>query len=325
MYLITRCMMFPITRAIKFMNNLLPDRYPNRDFFVADIFDALPKDDIGSMEHPIFSLSTTPDMSMRVYEHNGNTIKVKPSMTGIATIWDKDILIYCISQLMEGINRGREPSPYIRFTAYDMLKSTNRPRGGSDYHRLKASFERLEGTRIETNIITGGQRVDHGFGVIDYWKLIRRNDNDDAVFGIEIRLSDWLFNAVMGTEVLSISRDYFRLRGGLERRLYEIARKHCGNQARWAIGIDLLHKKSGSKGNERLFKSRIKKIVQTDHLPDYTMKWDSNKELVIFYSRKGSKAAKVQFDDQIDALNLIPSKRKESSSIKKYQAEFELD
>ena len=38
----------------------LPDRHPNGDFFVCDIFDAAPKDDLGSMEHPIFSLSTRP-------------------------------------------------------------------------------------------------------------------------------------------------------------------------------------------------------------------------------------------------------------------------
>jgi len=34
------------------MEPLLPDRYPNRDFFVADILDAMPKDDMASMEHP---------------------------------------------------------------------------------------------------------------------------------------------------------------------------------------------------------------------------------------------------------------------------------
>ena len=35
---------------------LLPDRYPQGDFFVCDIFDAVPKADMASMEHPLFSL-----------------------------------------------------------------------------------------------------------------------------------------------------------------------------------------------------------------------------------------------------------------------------
>ena len=41
---------------------LLPERHPTRDFFIADIFDNLPvKDDVASMEHPFFTLSTKPD------------------------------------------------------------------------------------------------------------------------------------------------------------------------------------------------------------------------------------------------------------------------
>ena len=41
---------------------LLPDRHPTADFFVCDILDALPKDDMATMEHPVFSLSTRPDL-----------------------------------------------------------------------------------------------------------------------------------------------------------------------------------------------------------------------------------------------------------------------
>ena len=32
--------------------------------------------------------------------HNGNSITVTPSIKGLATIWDKDILIYAVSQLV---------------------------------------------------------------------------------------------------------------------------------------------------------------------------------------------------------------------------------
>ena len=48
---------------------LLPDRHPTGDLFVCDIFDAAPKGDMASMEHPIFSLSTKPDLRVRRYEH----------------------------------------------------------------------------------------------------------------------------------------------------------------------------------------------------------------------------------------------------------------
>ncbi len=61
------------------MKKLLPDRHPNRDFFIADILDAVPKDDLGSMGHPMFSLSKNRDTSIRTYEHNGNKIEITPS------------------------------------------------------------------------------------------------------------------------------------------------------------------------------------------------------------------------------------------------------
>ena len=75
-------------------SRLLPDRHPTRDFFIADILDWALKDDRHSMEHPMFSLSKKPDRRIRHYEHNGNSITIAPGAYGLATIWDKDILIY---------------------------------------------------------------------------------------------------------------------------------------------------------------------------------------------------------------------------------------
>ena len=287
------------------MDPLLPDRYPTQDFFVADIFDATPKDDLASMEHPMFSLATQPDTTPRHYEHNGNSITITPSILGLATIWDKDILIYCISQLMAGINRGREPSQVIHITAYDLLRSTNRPQGGSDYARLIAAFERLQGTNIKTNIVTNGEPVTEGFGFIDRWKVIERSPGDERMQSIEVKLSDWLYKAVLGTELLTINKDYLRLRGGLERRIYEIARKHCGNQSKWSVGIAILHKKTGARSTLKLFRNRLKKIIANDAkhdvMPDYRMRYNEKNDQITFHNRKGSKAARLLIKEQLQA------------------------
>jgi len=60
------------------------------------------------MEHPMFSLSKKPDRRIRHYEHNGNSITIAPGAYGLATIWDKDILIYLISHIIEGLNQRPE-------------------------------------------------------------------------------------------------------------------------------------------------------------------------------------------------------------------------
>jgi plasmid replication initiation protein len=60
-----------------------------------------------------------------------------------------------------------------------------------------------------------------------------------------VTLSDWVFNAINAREVLTLHRNYFRLRKPLERRLYEIARKHCGQAREWRIGLAKLKVKCG--------------------------------------------------------------------------------
>jgi len=72
---------------------LLPIRHPQKDFFVLDIQDVLPKDDLASMEHPLFSLATKPDMRHLEYRSGDNVLKIMPSGIGLPTIFDKDILI----------------------------------------------------------------------------------------------------------------------------------------------------------------------------------------------------------------------------------------
>lgn len=248
---------------------LLPDRH-QADFFVCDIFDAIPKDDLATMEHPIFSLSTKPDRRILNYTHNGTDITVVPSMRGLATIHDKDILIFCISQLMAGLNAGRAVGRTLTLRAYDMLVATNRETSGDAYRRLREAFERLAGTRITTNLETGGMEVTSGFGLIENWEIVRRARGGRMV-SVKVTLSEWLYRAVLSKSVLTLSRDYFRLRKPLERRVYEIARKHCGRQPAWRISVELLLKKSGSASPRRVFRKMLRDMIQANHLPDYEM------------------------------------------------------
>lgn len=249
---------------------LLPERHPTGDFFICDMFDVSPKDDLASMEHPLFSLSTRPDRRILRYDHNGAMIEVTPSVKGRATIHDKDILIYCISQLMAALNAGREISRTLRLRAHDLLVATNRDTSGDGYSRLREAFERLAGTRITTNIAVGGLETTSGFGLIENWEIVRKSRGGRMV-SVTVTLSEWLFQAVLSKSVLTLSREYFRLRKPLERRIYELARKHCGRQPEWRISMSVLHKKSGSASPLRVFRAAVRKMIAADHLPDYEM------------------------------------------------------
>lgn len=265
-------------------SSLVPSRHPQRDFFIADILDVSIKDDMASMEHPLFALKAG-DMRVRTYERNGNTITIKPGHDGCATIFDKDVWIYCISQLMEAINRGRvDVSRTVRFTAYDFLVATNRDTSGRAYERMGESLSRLRGTNIETNITTDGYRERGFFGLIDSGRIIENKETGKAV-AVEVTLSDWLFRSVMAKNVLTLSPDYFRIRKPIDRRIYELARKHCGVQKSWQCSVKVLHEKCGSTAPLRNFRVAIKELAESNDLPDYSVSLNSDTDVVTFSRR----------------------------------------
>jgi plasmid replication initiation protein len=261
---------------------LLPQRHPNHDLFICDVLDAIPKDDMASMEHPIFSLATKPDTRVLRYEHKNVVVEIAPSVRGLATIYDKDILIYCISQLMAKKNAGEPLAQTLHVNAHDLLIWTNRETSGDAYRRLKDAFERLRGTTITTNIKTNGEDSVEGFGLIDSFRIVRET-RSGRMSELRVQLSDWVYRIIQGSEVLTLSRDYFRLRKPTDRRIYELARKHCGEQDEWKISLDLLHKKTGASSHYREFKSMVKELVQQDHLPDYRVALEE--EMVVFRNR----------------------------------------
>ena len=264
--------------------NLFPVRYEQKDFFICDVFDSF-KDDLASMEHPIFSLSKKPDHRLLSYSSkNGTEITIKPSYTGLATIFDKDILLYLASALMRAKNDSKPTTKTIRFSSYDYLVSTNKSLGGRQYSLLREGLERLSGTRIQTNIKTNGLEITKEFGLIEGWTIIKEDKKEKAI-AIEVNLSTWFYNSILGNEVLTIDKKYFRLRKPTERRLYELARKHCGkDKPEWKIKLTTLKEKLGVTSQIKLLRFGIKKIAESNHLPGYHI---SIADDMIYFNPKG--------------------------------------
>jgi len=262
---------FDDDNVVRLRSPLLPVRH-QPDFFVCDIFDAALKGDSASMEHPIFSLSKKPDFKVRRYENGQKWAEVRPSVKGLATVFDRDILIYCISQLVAAVNDGRPITQRLRLRAHDLLVATNRDTSGRGYLQLREALERLQGTQLATNIVTGDVEEFDVFSPIDRAKIIRET-RDGRMLEVEISLSDWVFRAVEAQEVLTLDRRYFQLAKPLERRLYELARKHVGQQPLFRIGLDKLRAKCGSQSTLKEFRRLIQSIIDADakhnHMPAY--------------------------------------------------------
>ncbi|WP_405402756.1 replication initiator protein A [Paracoccus sp. Ld10] len=264
---------------------LLPDRHPQHDLFICDVADAVLKDVMQHMEHPFYSLSKKPETTVKRYKNGDRWLEITPSVKGLATIYDKDILIYCISQIMAKLKLGEQVSPRVRINSRELLIFTNRGTSGREYQSLLDAMDRLEGTRIRTNIISGDEEQIDGFGLIDASSIRRKHGLDGRLLWCEIKLSDWVFNAIRNEEVLTLHRDYFRLRKPIERRVYEIARKHCGQQRSWRITLSKLLLKTGSQSPEKRFRQMIRLLVQHDHLPDYHVAFEEAGDMVVFTNR----------------------------------------
>lgn len=272
---------------VRNLKTLRPHKHQQIDFFIADEVDIVNfRDELASMEHPFFALKGG-DTRIREYLNGNVMVTVRPAVKiGMATIFDKDVWIYVISKLCQAIYKEQPISRTVCFTAYDFFVTTNRDKGGRSYKELEKALDRLAGTRITTNIQHSvDQREAIGFGLIDSWYVVEEQKGKQAVGMIEVTLPNWLYEAITRTKLLKISPDYFRIRKAIDRRLYEITRKHCGSQHQFQISLEKLHIKTGSTRDLRKFRMDIKNLSKINELPDYEIAYEAEKDYVIFINR----------------------------------------
>lgn len=205
-------------------------------------------------------------------------------------------MIYVVSQIMHKINRGEAVNRRIQFNPRDLLIFVNRGTGGKDYDAFCEALDRLMGTVIKTNITTipkDGSDVPLGdeerlgwFHLIESAHINRKNgDEGGRIMSAEIQISEWIFNSIRRKSVLTLHRDYFRLRKPIERRVYEIARKMCGARPKFEIGLEKLLKRTGARTELKRFRHTLREIATHNHLPDYQVLYDERRDMVIFKGR----------------------------------------
>ena len=264
-----------------------------QDLFISAVTDTGTKHSRDLMGTNWFSLSKQTLRTIREIKHTSgkDTIKVTGSADhGIATIWDQDILVFLISQLVHQRDakthdfRDRE-SRYIRFTLYDYLKWSGKTKQGSAGHQFElftAALNRLQHTFVETTIHSNDKTSMFRFNWINEMGLVDYHGGDEvknkrrAEFSCII--SAWLFDAVVRKNlILTLNEDYFRLTSSLEKFLYLYARKSAGSQkSGWTERIELLHEKSASSNSLKRFRYDLKRIASKGRILDYSISIDES-------------------------------------------------
>ena len=169
------------------------------------------------------------------------------------------------------------------------MVATNRTTDDKSYKRLEAAFQRLIGTTFTTNIEAGDYVETRIFTLLESGSGFVVKRKTRRLDYCEVILSDWIMGAIEAAEVVTISNDYFRLRRPLERRIYEIARKHCGSQPRWQVRLANLQEKTGSNAPLKRFRLNLRQIIKDDHIPFYKLELTAD-DLVIFRPRAPKRA-----------------------------------
>ena len=245
------------------------------DIFVSFVADLPIRDQRETMERPFFSLSKRKRNKPIVYTSPGGDVFVNiypnPEF-GMATIWDADVLIWAASTLNNLRKQGTNDLPRtLRFHPYDLLKTVGRDTGGSEYKLLRAALSRLQATTIVTNIRVRKGKKHRQFSWIESWTDMVDESTQQSK-GMSITLSEWFYESViMEGGLLAIDPAYFDIRGGRERWLYRVARKHAGGAGEegFAIRLPTLFDKSGAEGTYRRFKFEIQNLVKRNALPGY--------------------------------------------------------
>lgn len=222
------------------------------------------------MAFPFFALAKTAWMKPLTYKTDQVSIEVRPSASGVATIYDKEIVLYIASLMAAKLELGETVGQDFIFTAHDLFTVTGSNHSARSYARLSEALERLQGTQIKTNIEAGGEGEEGFFSWLSEAKLhySRSRSGERRLKAVKVRLCDWLFRAILlDRHVLDYAAAYFQL-GPIERRIYEVARSTDEGE-----GLDLdiatFRLQIGYQNPIANFRAALKQIAGSDAIPDY--------------------------------------------------------
>lgn len=239
------------------------------------------------MAFPFFALSKNAWMKPLSYQADKVSIEVRPSASGVATIYDKEIVLYIASLMAAKIEAGEEVAQDFVFTAHDLFTVTGSNQSARSYGRLSEALERLQGTQIKTNIEAGGEGEEGFFSWLSEAKLhyTHTRGGERRLKAVKARLCDWLYRAILlDRHVLDYASAYFQL-GPIERRIYEVARS-TGDGKGLDVDLAAFRLQIGYQNPLANFRAALRQIAQADIIPGYHL------ELVETVAQSGAGAAR---------------------------------
>ncbi|MES3057663.1 replication initiator protein A [Sphingomonas faeni] len=276
-----------------------PSRIPQGELFLLDspLYGEI-RGERSLMAFPFFALSKNAWMKPLSYQTDTVTIEVRPSASGVATIYDKEIVLYIASLMAAKLEAGEDVAQDFVFTAHDLFSVTGSNHSARSYGRLSEALERLQGTQIKTNIEAGGEGEEGFFSWLSEAKLHynKTRAGERRLKAVKVRLCDWLFRAILlDRHVLDYAAAYFQL-GPIERRIYEVARS-TGDGDGFEIDLATFRLQIGYQNPLANFRAALRQIASADTIPDYRLELIetvSDPDMVVDTAKRGRKSNPVK-------------------------------
>ena len=231
------------------------ERFPQR-LHLVDLRSIALKETVINLEFPFFQLAKQPYTENLRFEHRGNYIEFRPDREfGLPTVFDQDLMIFAVSLLVADKNRlAKDPDAgrlyskdhrTIRFSNADFCEFAGRHRrdpvtrrklGGSQYDQTESAIRRLTTTNLIFNLKFHGLEQTAFLGLLNESYILRgevlqrhlaKGIDLDAC---QIQIPDWILLAIEANDFLTLHNNYFDIRGYLDRQIYQICRKFCGDR-----------------------------------------------------------------------------------------------
>ncbi len=248
--------------------------------FVAEHHERNPRCIQDIMAYPYFALSKRRRIKPMHFASAKGDIEIKihglPEF-GIASIYDADILLWLATEVRRQYEKTGTINRTVFFNPRTMLKQIGKSKGGRQMDTLKSALLRLSTNFIRTTVRTEHQRKEGGFHWLDNWTTAEDRKTGEPNGLWSTTLNDWLVQGIVqDRNILTLNPAYFRMSSGLEKRLYQIARKHAGmQQFGMHITMESLHAKTGSGDTIKQFAWEVRNIAkEKGSLLDYAVSVD---------------------------------------------------
>lgn len=232
-----------------------------------------------------YSISTGV-MTPRRYEYKDKFMQFSPSPTGLPTVRDLDVLIYCITWIANAALDGRDSDvgAVYQFDVEDFFKFSKRGSGGAQVEGLLQGLERLAGGNLLTNTTPIGLDAT-SCNFVEEYQLGR--DDGGRLKTVTLKLPPRIYCLVHNEFFVPLHLDYLSL-SSVRRQVYLFLKQHCGCDVGLTVTFAKLHEISGATSPLRKFLPVIKELVEKP-LPEFAVELNQAGESLTFIGISGAK------------------------------------